>query len=498
MGASTSNPVRSFSATSPPPRRRPIRGTDDRARDARYRRSARFGIGAAGVRRIASVVAGGTGDLGNILVTLFVLLLAVGLGFGAIIWFGSDAIARWTGISDTVGAEGAVGLIRACGPWFVVSLGLTVPGVAARALQAFQLIAIMQTASIVFYLELRVAAHNSGQARRGRDLDGRGPKRHHLRHHAARNSLENILERIEISIRSGLFRSDWRFSAGMFASRGCGRHRLPGRSHPGLGSGFARHRWPVLAVHERSEQDDRRCRCLLTALVCSPCGAHQHFRPPKRAGRLLLHALDRAIATLLLPLLLPAMFLARSFLELWVGSYATDELTLALRILLVAFAVPAFAVPVSNILAGTGNSALPARFAWLTVFVLPMTSVMLLVPRYGLAGAATAMLLANSTSFLFAIVGHRALRPRPGPHDRPLSCWHTHRRSRATCALAGARKDGDGLDHASGSRHRHLDPVLHRACNRRRAQPPEERECSPGHADGSLRSAADIVTFTRV
>ena len=74
----------------------------------------------------------------------------------------------------------------------------------------------------------------------------------------------------------------------------------------------------------------------------------------------LLHALDRAVAVVVIPLLLPALWLAQPFLTLWLGDYATPELALAFQVLLIAFAIPAFAVPVGHVLAASGRSG-PGR-----------------------------------------------------------------------------------------------------------------------------------------
>jgi O-antigen/teichoic acid export membrane protein len=106
--------------------------------------------------------------------------------------------------------------------------------------------------------------------------------------------------------------------------------------------------------------------------------------------------------------------LAGPFLKLWLGDFGTSELTATFRILLIAFAFPAFAMPVSNVLVASGVSGLSARFAWLTVAVA-LGSMIWLVPRFGLAGAAYAMLLANATSLLFALIARRFLGLPPAP-----------------------------------------------------------------------------------
>jgi O-antigen/teichoic acid export membrane protein len=122
----------------------------------------------------------------------------------------------------------------------------------------------------------------------------------------------------------------------------------------------------------------------------------------------LVHALDRAVAALLVPLLAPALLLAEPFFRLWLGAFATPELVIAFRILFVAFVIPAFAMPVSNVLIAGGGASLSARFAWLTVGVV-LISMVTFVPRFGLIGAAAAMLLGNATSLLFAVSARRAL-----------------------------------------------------------------------------------------
>jgi O-antigen/teichoic acid export membrane protein len=133
----------------------------------------------------------------------------------------------------------------------------------------------------------------------------------------------------------------------------------------------------------------------------------------------LVHALDRAIAVLLVPVLLPGLFLAEPFLRLWLGSYGTPELALAFRILLIAFVLPAFAMPISSVLVASGNSRLPARFAWLTV-VVALGSMLWLVPRHGLAGAALGMLLGNATSLWFSWQARRALAVPPAADRMPF------------------------------------------------------------------------------
>ena len=126
----------------------------------------------------------------------------------------------------------------------------------------------------------------------------------------------------------------------------------------------------------------------------------------------LVHALERSVAVLLLPVLLPALLLADMFLRLWLGGFATPELTSAFRILLIAFAVLTFAVPISNVLVGSGESSLGARYSWMTV-VIVFGAMLFAVPRFGLIGAAAAVLVGQSTSLLFAAKARRMLHSTP-------------------------------------------------------------------------------------
>jgi O-antigen/teichoic acid export membrane protein len=122
----------------------------------------------------------------------------------------------------------------------------------------------------------------------------------------------------------------------------------------------------------------------------------------------LVHALDRSIAALLVPVLVPGLLLAGTFLQLWLGDFATSELVVAFRILMVAFAILAFAVPISNVFVASGKSGMSARYSWLTVAVV-FGSMIFSVPRFGLIGAAGSILLGYSTSLLFAANARRAL-----------------------------------------------------------------------------------------
>ncbi len=143
-----------------------------------------------------------------------------------------------------------------------------------------------------------------------------------------------------------------------------------------------------------------------------PHAAGLHAGGEKEELAALLHALDRAVAVLIVPLLLPALWLIDTFLHLWLGAYGTADLGVAFNLLLIAFALAAFAVPVGHVLAASGNAKPAALFSWLTATVV-IVGIVVLVPAFGLLGAAAAILAAMSTSLLFRIVAIRTLRLTP-------------------------------------------------------------------------------------
>jgi len=375
-----------------------------------------LGISATGVRRIAAQAVSGPIDGGTTFFTLLVVLAAIGAAFGLCLWLAARPIAEWIGFTKVLGEGEGTRLVRACAIWFGVSLALLLPGLVARALQRFVLIAAMQTiGTVLLWLAALVLLRAGGTiedvvhlaitltvvssfvafyAVRGRIAWHGAPK-----------------------LDGQLIRGEWQFSAGMFAAQAAGtivyqadRILVSTLGSPGMAG--------LYAVCTSVANKTAAAVASLTSFVF-PHAAHLASSTQSEAIGGLLHALNRAITVLVVPLLLPAIWLSGPFLTLWIGSYATSEVIDTFRVLVVAFALPSFAVPVSSILAGTGNAALPARFAWLTVSVI-LAGLVLLVPPLGLIGAALAMLLANATSLLFAAIGRRALAVPLDSRIRPF------------------------------------------------------------------------------
>jgi O-antigen/teichoic acid export membrane protein len=364
-----------------------------------------FGISATGVRRIAAEAANGRIEAGTTLFTLFAALTALGGAAGIALWLAAPALAGWIGFSEVLGPEEATRLLRTCAVWYCVSLALTPPGVVARALQSFQLIAAIQTAGTLLLWLAALALLRAGRTIEDVVLLGIA-----LAVVSSLVTLMAVRPRIRwrgaLRFQHALMRSDWRFSLGMFAAQAAGaivyqadRILVSTLGSPAMAG--------LYAICTSVANKSSAAVSSLTSFVF-PHAAQLASSNQREAFAGLLHALNRAIAVLVIPALLPAVWLSGPFLKLWIGAFASPEVIGAFRVLVVAFALPAFGVPVSSVLAGTGNSGLPARFAWLTVAVI-IAALVLLVPAFGLVGAAIAMLVANSTSLLFAVVGRRTL-----------------------------------------------------------------------------------------
>lgn len=373
-----------------------------------------FGITSAAVRRLAARFVVGPVEAGTMLFTLLTALSIVGLAFGIGIWVAAVPISRWLGFAATIGEASGQDLVRACAVWVAASLVMLTPAVVARAAQAMFLTAATQT---VVTVVLWVGALYL--VRQGAPLE-----------HVVwlglllgvASSVITLFAMRRLVVWSGpvrfvprLLAEDARFSAGMFAAQAASALVYQGD------------RMLVSALGSPAMAGLYVLCTSIASKTAAAVGALSSFVFPHAAGLQsagqqsgmvgLVHALDRAVAALLIPVLLLALLLAEPFLKLWLGHFATAELTATFRILVLAFAFPAFAMPVSNVLVASGVSGLSARFAWLTVVVV-LTSMIWLIPRFGLAGAACSMLLGNSTSLLFAWMARRSLRMPPAPDRR--------------------------------------------------------------------------------
>lgn len=376
-----------------------------------------LGITSAAVRRLAAQLNAGPVDAGTTLFTLFVAFSFIGLGLGAAIWFVARPLGEVLGFAATLGPTSSADLVSVCAIWALVTLATLLPGLLARAGQALVLISIVQTATtvalwlgawlllrqetplvgvVVLAIGLTILAAGAMLLAVRRMIDWRGPVR----------------------FAPELLSKEARFSAGMFAAQAAGtlvnqgdRMLVAALGSTGMAGLYA------LCVNLANKS--------VAAVAAINSFVLPHAAGLESAGRRdamigLVHTLERATAALLVPVLVPGVLLAGTFLRLWLGEFATSELTLTFRILLIAFAILAFAVPISNVLVGSGNSILSARYSWLSVAVI-LGSMILAVPRFGLVGAAVAVLVGQSLSLLFAASARRALGIPPA--ERRVRFW---------------------------------------------------------------------------
>ena len=364
-----------------------------------------FGIASAAVRRLAGRLEAGKVDAGTTLFTMFVSLMVIGLVLGSAIWVAEKPARPALGLSETLGPVQGPELVRACALWFALSLASLVPGVIARAAQALVLISIVQTLTT---LALWLGAWTL--LRQGAPLISVIQLGLGLTIIAALATLFALRHQIDWSqpmrFAARQLTDDVRFSAGMFAAQAAGtlvnqgdRMLVAALGSPAMAGLYA------LCVNIANKT--------VAAVVAITSFVFPHVAGLRSAGQHdatigLVHALDRSIAALLVPVLVPGLLLAGTFLHLWLGDFATAELVIAFRILMIAFAIWAFAVPISNVFVASGKSGMSAGYSWLTVAIV-FGSMIFTVPRFGLIGAAGAILLGYSNSLLFAANARSAL-----------------------------------------------------------------------------------------
>jgi len=370
-----------------------------------------LGITSSSVRRLAGTLAAGKVDAGRTLLTLATALGSVGITLGAIVWGAAAPLSGWLGFARTLGVGPGAELVRWCAIWIAVSLMTLMPSLLARSAQALVWMTAVQTlGSALLWLSALVLI------RSGHPLADVVAVGIALSFVSAGVMAVAMRRHVDwsgpVQFDRALLAADRRFSAGMFGSQAASalvyqgdRVLIAAIGSPAVAGSYA------LCANVANKS--------LAAIVALTSFAFPHAAGLHALGereRLyeLVRALDRGVAAVVAPLMLPGWFLAGPFLLLWLGDYGTPELALVFRILWLAFAIPAFAVPVGHALAASGNAGLAARFSWLTACVV-MGSLLVLVPLWGAVGAALAILLGMSTSFAFRAVARRALELGPAP-----------------------------------------------------------------------------------
>jgi len=364
-----------------------------------------FGVTSAALRRFSARLTSGRVDAGTTLFTLSAALLIIGIILGVTLWITAAPVSSVLGFTDTLGVAQGPALVKACAIWTVVSLGTLMPGVLARAAQALILTSILQTvATVVLWAGAWILLRGDYSLV---SVVGLGIGLSIVTAGATLVAMRRLVEwRGPVEFSSRLLSEEARFSGGIFAAQAAGalvnqgdRMLVSALGSPAMAGLYA------LSANVANKS--------VAAVVAITSFVFPHAAALKSAGHHdrtigLVHALDRSIAALMMPMLVPGLLLAGEFLRLWLGHFATPELVVAFRILVVAFGVLCFAVPVSNVLVAGGESVMPALFSWLTV-VIAFGTMVIAVPRFGLLGAAWAMLLGYSTSLIFAAVARRRL-----------------------------------------------------------------------------------------
>jgi len=364
-----------------------------------------LGLGSSAVRRLAADLSHGSLDGPRRLFSYLCVFCAIALLFGTAVALGAEWLATTLGFSELLGREPAVELIRWCAVWVTVSLATGLPALVARAAQSFAWLTAVQTASTVVLWVGALLLVGAGHPLRDVVILGIAIS---LASTAVMAFVAHRAVRWEgpLSFQLAIPMHDARFASGMFATQiasaiafQADRILISSFGSPAIAGAYS------LCVTLANKP--------LAAVAAITSFAYPHASGLHATGAreqlsALLHALDRAVVVLVVPILLPALWLAQPFFELWLGAYGTPDLILAFRILLVAFAMTTFAVPASHVLAASGRSGPAAAFSWLTATIV-MVGIVALVPSYGLLGAAIAIFAAMSTTFAFSIVARRTL-----------------------------------------------------------------------------------------
>ena len=372
-----------------------------------------LGLGSSAVRRLASERLIGRISISDTLLPYAVALSAIGLVFAGLVSFGSEWIADALNFSAALGRDEARDLVRWCAVWGATSVISAIPALVARAVQSFAWITAVQTvATVLLWIGAWALVDND----------------HPLREIVILGMLVSVLTAALMAFavrdvvqwgntptfRMSISLEDRRFARGMFISQiasaivfQADRILVSFLGSPAMAGAYA------LCINVANKP--LAAVVAVTSFVF-PHASGLHASEARAELSALLHSLDRAVVVLIFPLIVPAMWLAQSFMRLWLGSYGTPALVLAFQLLLIAFAVAALAVPAGHLLAASGRASLAAKFSCLTASVV-VIAMLALVPPFGLLGAALAILAGMSTSLAFAAFARRALGLQ-GPSGR--------------------------------------------------------------------------------
>ena len=143
--------------------------------------------------------------------------------------------------------------------------------------------------------------------------------------------------------------------------------------------------------------------------IALPVSADLHARGDRAALNAFYVRATRAIGLMTVCLVVPAFVFARQLLDAWIGKSFADTSFGTLRILLITYALLAVTTLSYYVTLGVGRPRVPAVFNVVTA-ILNVGLMVILIPRYGLIGAAVAYLgSAVTVPFLILYVERRVL-----------------------------------------------------------------------------------------
>lgn len=373
-----------------------------------------FGLVTTGVRRIAFRLTQGKVDAAGTLASLTLALGVIGLLLGATLAAASAPVSSALGFSDLLGVDEGVILIQTSAVWIMVNLLSAVPALVARAAQALTWLAATQTlTTTALWLGALILARNA------QPLSYTVALGVALTMTSAAATLFAVRRRIDwtgpLRIRRNLVVDDANFVAGTFVSQLAGTLVFHGDrvlvsllGSPVMAGAYA------LCVNVANKT--------LAAIVAMTSFAFPHAsaltaQQDRRQLEQLSQSLDRAVIVTIAPLLALGIALAGPFLRLWLAEFSSNELVTTFQILWLAFALPAFAAPMSYLLAASGTAKLAACYSMLAAAVLLIT-MPILIPRLGLTGAALSTLLSMLISPIFSLAVRRKLQLTHGADTR--------------------------------------------------------------------------------
>jgi len=370
-----------------------------------------LGASSAGIRRFAAEFAQGGTGIGKALGSYALVFSAVGTVLGAAIFALAPYLARWLEFTSVMEAAEATDLVRLCAAWMFLSLALGLPAIVLRSRQRFAELTVIQSLSTMglWGSVIAVAAMGGGLwlavalALLTTALNAAAC------FVLARRELQTGTK---LAVDLAMIAEDGRFSSGLFVAQlsnvvafQLDRLIIVSLASPAAAGIYAL----CVAVANKS-------LFAISALTSFSFPRVAAMRGRNEAAEIgsFLQAVLRVALVLIAPIMLPALVLSGPFLALWLGNAAGGDATHLLQLLWVGYGIAAVCAPATHVITGTGTSRLAATFAWVTAILL-MSSMLLLVPRFGLVGAGIANVFALSSSFVFVALVRRQLAAPSDP-----------------------------------------------------------------------------------